>query len=924
MATLIRRLAWVLVCLLALPAAAHANQTISEFPLTTADSSPSEVAAGADGKLWVTETSKNKVARVSTGGTVTEWATPSDSSAPQGITLGSDGNIWYTEPGKNKVVRMTPAAVATEFSVFGGKPYDIVNGPNGNLWMSIQGSPGAIGSITTLGGLTLFTSGITGVVQNVAYGPDGNVWFTEPSNDKIGRITPLGVVTEFALADHAKPWDIAAGPDGNIWFTQQGNGGAIGRITPLGAITQFSAGLTTSSNPAGIVAASDGNLYFSETAHHAIGKISTTGTITEFSTPTTSSAPDGAAIGPDGNVWYVDSHNPARLGRLTIQPELANAAAGTISDTGATLSADIGAHAQSTQYWFEYGTTSAYGSQTLHKSAGSGNTVANFDAGVSGLSPSTTYHFRVVASNAAGTAYGADATFTTAATPPPPPPPAAPSLANTISSNVGETDADVQADVNPNGQVTSYWFEYGTDTNYGSSTSPLPAGSGSSSIAALDSLTGLTPGTTYHFRVVASSSAGTTHGQDTTFTTQPPPPPVVANTAASNVTQTGADVQADVNPHGQATTFWFEYGTDMSYGSATTPASAGSGSTSATVTASLIGLTPGTTYHFRVAASAAAGTVYGDDMTFSTLAPPPTIANVTADAISETSAELDAEINPHGQATTYRFEYGTGTSYGRTTAAASAGSGTAAVTAAKSAVALTPATTYHFRVVATSAAGTSYGPDATFTTNAPTGANVPTTDLPATAPPNAGPAAAPAAVPTLGKTLVADGVSGTVRVQLPGSRSWTNLAAGAALPFGAQLDTTRGRLTFETALPGSATQAAEMWGGVTRMRQATDGIVDVYLTGPQPKCFGRGRSAVSSTSKKTPIHKLVWVKDKHGRFRSRGKNSVATVRGTLWMTQETCAGTLTKVKEGAVAVRDLHRKKTILVRAGHSYLARPR
>jgi ferric-dicitrate binding protein FerR (iron transport regulator) len=75
-------------------------------------------------------------------------------------------------------------------------------------------------------------------------------------------------------------------------------------------------------------------------------------------------------------------------------------------------------------------------------------------------------------------------------------------------------------------------------------------------------------------------------------------------------------------------------------------------------------------------------------------------------------------------------------------------------------------------------------------------------------------------------------------------------------------------------------------------------------------------------SKKTPVHKLIWVKDKHGRFRSHGQNSVATVRGTLWLTKETCAGTLTRVKEGAVAVRDLRRKQTVIVRAGHSYLAR--
>jgi streptogramin lyase len=913
---------WVLVCLLALPGAAQAAQTITEFPVTTADSSPSEVTAGADGKLWFTETSKDKLGRMATSGAVTEWPTPSGGTAPQGVTLGSDGNVWYTEPGKNKVVRMTPTQVATEFAVTGGKPYDIVNGPGGNLWISVQGASGGIGVMTTTGSFSLFT-GISGNVQNVTYGPDGNIWFTEPSANKVGRITPLGVVTEWPTT-HDKPWDITAGPDGNVWFTAQGNGGAIGRITPLGAITEFTAGLTTTSNPAGIVAASDGYLYFAETAHHAIGKLSTGGTISELATPTTSSAPDGVALGPDGNVWYVDSHNPARLGRLSIQPEVANTSSSAVTDAGATLSADIGAHAQSTQYWFDYGTTSAYGDQTVHKSAGSGNTVANFASAVSGLNASTSYHFRVVASNAAGTTYGPDETFTTAAVPPPPPPPAKPSVANTVSSNVGQTDADVQADVNPNSQDTTYWFEYGTDTSYGSSTAPLPAGSGTSVVSALDSLSGLMPGTTYHFRVVATSAAGTTQGQDTTFTTLPPPPPSIANTTADSLSKTGAVLHADVNPNAQPATYWFEYGIDTSYGSVTAAAPAGAGSAPVTMDAPISGLTPGTAYHFRIAASGPGGTIYGPDQTFATQPPPPSIANVVADSVAETSAELNADVNPNGLATTYKFEYGTDSAYGNTTAVASAGSGTTVVTTAKSVVRLTAGTIYHFRVVATSASGTSYGPDAMFTTATTVASTVdaqPTTQDRATLATQPPPMAA-AVLPVVGKSLVADSVRGTVRVKAPGSANWTTLTAGGQLPFGTQIDTTKGRLTFETALPGGRTQVAEMWGGVSGMRQGSDGMVDVYLVGAPRSCAKRAPRSAAVAKNKKSVSKLVWVKDKHGRFRSHGKNSVATVRGTLWMTKETCAGTLTRVKEGAVAVRDLHLKRTVVVRAGHSYLAR--
>ena len=59
-----------------------------------------------------------------------------------------------------------------------------------------------------------------------------------------------------------------------------------------------------------------------------------------------------------------------------------------------------------------------------------------------------------------------------------------------------------------------------------------------------------------------------------------------------------------------------------------------------------------------------------------------------------------------------------------------------------------------------------------------------------------------------------------------------------------------------------------------------------------------------------------------GKFRTNGKYSSATVRGTIWLVQDRCEGTLTKVKRGTVAVRDFKRKKTVSVKAGHSYLAR--
>ena len=81
--------------------------------------------------------------------------------------------------------------------------------------------------------------------------------------------------------------------------------------------------------------------------------------------------------------------------------------------------------------------------------------------------------------------------------------------------------------------------------------------------------------------------------------------------------------------------------------------------------------------------------------------------------------------------------------------------------------------------------------------------------------------------------------------------------------------------------------------------------------------------AHESGGKRRVVRRL-WGKDKHSRFRTHGRDSVATVRGTKWVTTDRCDGTRTKVTEGKVLVRDLHRKRSVLVRAGHAYLARHR
>ena len=183
-------------------------------------------------------------------------------------------------------------------------PLGVAFGPDGNIWFT-EYSLGKIGSITPAGGITEFPvpSGDRSVPTAIASGPDGNLWFTEL--DKIGKISPAGSFSEYPLphsGDVGPISSIAAGPDGNLWFTESG-ANLIGRITPSGTISEFPVP-TPDGGPWSITAGADGNLWFSEQRAHKIGRVSPTGEFAEFSIPSNSS-PQGITSGPDGNVWFV-------------------------------------------------------------------------------------------------------------------------------------------------------------------------------------------------------------------------------------------------------------------------------------------------------------------------------------------------------------------------------------------------------------------------------------------------------------------------------------------------------------------------------------------------------------------------------------------------------------------------------------------
>ena len=193
-------------------------------------------------------------------------------------------------------------------------------------------------------------------------------------------------------------------------------------------------------------------------------------------------------------------------------------------------------------------------------------------------------------------------------------------------------------------------------------------------------------------------------------------PPVVSTSPATLIASFSATLNGTVDPHGLATTIYFQYGTTTSYG-LTTALQSKTGNTYQNVGANIGGLSASTTYHFRIVAVNSAGTRYGADRTFTTLSAmgPPVVITNPATNVTSSSATLNGTVDPHGLTTTVYFQYGTTTSYGLTTAAQSKTGNTYQAVAANIS-GLTASTTYHFRIVATNSAGTGYGSDRTFTT----------------------------------------------------------------------------------------------------------------------------------------------------------------------------------------------------------------
>ncbi len=183
------------------------------------------------------------------------------------------------------------------------------------------------------------------------------------------------------------------------------------------------------------------------------------------------------------------------------------------------------------------------------------------------------------------------------------------------------------------------------------------------------------------------------------------------------------------------------------------------------------------------------------------------------------------------------------------------------------------------------------------------------------------PTATPIPSPVAGKSVNVQPRSGTVKIKRPGSNSYVTLTAGAQIPVGSSIDTRRGRITITAAQGKGKTAAADFFDGLFKLTQTAGSKPLTTLTLTEALSCPRAKKA--SAAAKKPKSRKLWG-DGSGSFRTLGRYSAATVRGTRWLVTDTCTSTTTKVTKGVVSVRDDVKHKTIIVRAGKHYTARAR
>ncbi len=357
-----------------------------------------------------------------------------------------------------------------------------------------------------------------GELDGIAVGTEGEVWVHDNTGN-FDEFTNTGIYTTTRSIGAAKqPGGLALDPEGNLYATF-GEAREGLKLSLSGEVVEF-AGTGVS----GLAVASSGDVLVDKVSGLELyGPIVESGEAPIQPLFATGSLADshGIAIN-DASVTQTAYATESTAGDVKVFnfvsfPTATTSPAVEVSNTVETLNGSVEPEGEAvTECRFEYGLVGAEPGHYEHsvlceQAPGSITGVSvGVSATVSGLLPGATYHFRLDARNANGTGSSQDATFTTF-----------PGAGGESFSNAGSSDATLHANVVPGGTLTYYYFEYGPGTGYGLVTPLESAGAGTGNVSVEAKIEGLSPDTTYHFRVVASSADGVVHAPGSVFSTLP-------------------------------------------------------------------------------------------------------------------------------------------------------------------------------------------------------------------------------------------------------------------------------------------------------------------------------------------------------------------------------------------------------------------